>query len=219
MAKTQRPLSEQIRTTLMQEILDGDLGAGERIDEQMIADRFNVSRTPAREALLRLSMEGLVELLPRRGAVVKAVTTREYIGMLEVLIALETLAAKLCVRRIRPEQKTALVEAMERCKQAAQAGEERAYHAANAKFHGVIYYAAHNEVLVTEIRRIRERLAGARSHRLFSLARMRSSASEHETVMNAILAGDEAAAGAAMENHISAGGNAFSDVLASLPQS
>lgn len=218
MTRPRTTLSEQIRATLTQEILEGALSAGDRIDEQLIADRFKVSRTPAREALLQLSQEGLLELLPRRGAVVKAVTTREYIGMLEVLIALESLAAKLCVRRIGSGQKAALIDALENCKQAATDGEEQAYKEANAQFHGVIYDAAHNEVLVKEIQRIRERLAAARSHRLFSLARMRSSTMEHQAVMEAILAGDETAAAATMEHHISAGGNAFADVLASLPQ-
>lgn len=218
MVKVQGTLSERIRITLTQEIASGTLSPGERIDEQLIADRFGVSRTPAREALLRLSLEGLVELLPRRGAVVKAVTTREYIGMLEILIALESLAAKLCVRRIKPEQRSELMDALECCQKAAQEGAEDAYKDANARFHGAIYAGAHNEILASEIRRLRERLARARFHRLFSLARMRLSTVEHEAVMKAILAGDEAEAAAMMEHHISAGGNAFADVLASLPK-
>lgn len=216
--KARGKLSEQIRATLTEEIMSGTLRVGARIDEQLIADRFGVSRTPAREALLQMSLEGIVELLPRRGAVVKAVTTREYIGMIEVLIALEALAARLCVRRVRPDQMQQLIDALESCKQAALAGDEEAYKEANSRFHETIYAAAHNEVLAKEIRRLRERLTRVRRHQLFSLTRMRSSALEHEAVLNAILAGDENDASAAMENHISKGGNSFADVLASLPQ-
>lgn len=218
MTKNRKKLSDKIYATLAGEIASGQIKAGTRIDEQLIAERFDVSRTPAREALLQLSSEGLVELVPRRGAVVKSISTRDYISMLEVLIALEALAAKLCVRRISADQKKQMAEALHQCQLAAEKNDAESYRIANQKFHDAIYAGAHNAVLAKELTWIRTRLAGARRHQLFSTVRMRSSVIEHAAVYEAILAGDEEAADKAMQSHISAGGNAFADVIASLPQ-
>jgi DNA-binding GntR family transcriptional regulator len=218
MVKSRKKLSEKIHAALAEEILSGKLGIGSRIDEQLIVERFKVSRTPAREALLQLSSEGLVELVPRRGAIVKSISTRDYICMLEVLVALESLAARLCARRISIEQKEQMMAALEQCRTAAQNSDPAAYHDANKLFHDALYTGAHNEILAKEIRRIRKRLAAARRQQLFSTARMRSSTLEHEKVFKAILAGDEQAADTAMQNHISAGGNVFADAIASLSQ-
>jgi DNA-binding GntR family transcriptional regulator len=218
MAIMRKKLSDQIRAALADEIISGQFKTGTRIDEQMIVERFDVSRTPAREALLQLSSEGLVELVPRQGAVVKAVSTRDYICLLEVLVALESLAARLCVRRASVEQKEQMARALDICRQAVENSDAASYAAANGSFHEAIYAATHNEVLIKEVKLVRARMAGARRHQPFSLARMRSSVVEHEAIFEAIAAGDEDAAYAAMHTHISAGGNAFADVLASLPQ-
>lgn len=215
---TRQKLSDQIRTALADEIINGQLKVGARIDEQMIVERFDVSRTPAREALLQLSAEGLVELVPRHGAVVKTVSARDYICMLEVLVALEVLAARLCVRRLSAEQKEQMALALDDCRNAAEANDPDAYAAGNQRFHDVIYASTHNDVLTRELRLLRARMAGARRHRPFSAARMRSSVREHEDIFKAIAGGDENAACVAMHNHISAGGNAFADVIAQLAQ-
>lgn len=214
---TRKKLSDKIRATLAEEILNGQIELGARIDEQLIVERFKVSRTPAREALLQLSSEGLVELIPRRGAVVKAISTRDHISMLEVLVALESLAAKLCVRRINVKQKDQMASALEQCKLAAEKNDADAYDLANKSFHEAIYAGSHNDILVQELKWLRGRLATTRRHQLFSITRMRSSTVEHEKVFKAILEGDEDAAAMAMHNHISVGGNVFADIIASFP--
>lgn len=81
-------LSDKIRESLEDEIVSGKLYAGCRIDEQELMERFNVSRTPAREALQQLATSGLVEMVPRQGAVAATLTLTEYIATLEILTEL-----------------------------------------------------------------------------------------------------------------------------------
>ena len=98
---TQAPrvnLSDKIRATLEAEIASGQLPPGSRIEEQALMDRFGVSRTPAREAVLLLSSAGLVSPVSRQGAVVSGISLSEYVATLEVLMELEGLAARLSAR-------------------------------------------------------------------------------------------------------------------------
>src|SRR5277367_4781931 len=102
--------SDALRKKLEDDIERGRLSPGDRLDEQALAERFEVSRTPAREALLQLAAAGIVRLVPRQGAVVSGVSPQLAIGMVEVLTALEAEAAGLAARRMSAAEKAQLTK-------------------------------------------------------------------------------------------------------------
>ena len=85
----------QLHAWLEDQIAEGHLAPGDRIDEKALCEKFDVSRTPVREALLKLSSVGLIKFLPRQGAVVARLSVKELVSMWEVLTDLEGLCAEL----------------------------------------------------------------------------------------------------------------------------
>jgi len=209
--------SERIRETLEAEILSGQLDAGSRIDEAALMERFQVSRTPAREAILQLISAGLVATVPRQGAVVATLSLPEYIAMLEILMELEGLAARLSARRMPLVQRRELEQAHEACRRAAQKDDAEAYGAANRRFHEIIYDGSLNDVLARQLRSMRLRMRHPQRSLFDRPNRIRHSLAEHQTIVAAILAGDEEASYRAMTGHISSGGNVYADAIASMP--
>ncbi len=213
-------LSEKIRAALEAEITSGHLTAGSRIDEQELMDRFEVSRTPAREALLQLMSAGLVTTMPRQGAVVASLSLPEYVAMLEILMELEGLAARLSARRMPAVQRRLLEQADQECRDAAAKGakgDAELYGIANRRFHEIIYDGSLNEVLARQLRAMRLRMRHPQRTLFDRPGRIRNSLVEHKQVLEAILNGDEDAAYRAMTGHISSGGNVYADAIASMP--
>lgn len=211
-------LSDQIRQTLEEEIHSGKLDAGSRIDEQALMDRFSVSRTPAREAIKHLTSAGLVTPLSRQGAVVASLSVPEYIAMLEILMQLEGLSARLAARRMPAAQRKQLQEAHANCERAAANDDAEEYGQANRVFHEIIYDGSLNDVLARQLRAMRLRMRHPRRALFDRPNRIRHSLAEHAVILQAIVSGDEAAAFQAMTDHISSGGNVYADAIASMPQ-
>ncbi len=214
---TRISLSDKIRAAIEAEITSGQLTAGSRIDEQMLMDRFDVSRTPAREALLRLMSAGSVVSVPRQGAVVASISLSECIAILEILMPLEGLAARLSARRMPATLCHQLVQAAADCQQAAALGDAEGYAVANRVFHEIIYDGSLNEVLAQQLRSMRLRTRHLQRGLFDRPGRIRQSLAEHQRVLQAILDGEEESAYLAMVDHISSGGNVFADAIASLP--
>ena len=210
-------LSDKIRAALEAEITSGQLTAGSRIDEQALMDRFEVSRTPAREALLQLMSSGLVTSVPRQGAVVASLSLTEYIAMLEILMELEGLAARLSARRMPAVQRKLLEQADKACREAAANDDAEVYGKANRAFHEIIYDGSLNEVLARQLRGMRLRMRHPQRALFDRPGRIRNSLAEHQSVLQAILTGDEETAYRAMTGHISSGGNVYADAIASMP--
>lgn len=210
-------LGDQIRQALEQEIQIGVLDAGSRIDEQMLMDRFGVSRTPAREAIRQLISAGLLTTLPRQGAVIATLSLNEYIAMLEILMELEGLAARLAARRMPAAQRRQLEQAHEACQRAAAQDDAQEYGRANRVFHETLYDGSLNHVLARQLRDMRLRMRHPQRALFDRPNRIRNSLAEHEVILRAILSGDEAAAFEAMTGHISSGGNVYADAIASMP--
>ena len=214
---TRTRLSDKIRAAIEAEITSGHLTAGARLDEQMLMDRFDVSRTPAREALLRLMSAGLVVSVPRQGAVVASISLADYIAMLEILMPLEGLAARLSARRMPSASRKLLAQAAAACQQAAAQDDAEVYGAANRVFHETIYDGSLNDVLARQLRSMRLRIRHPQRALFDRPGRIRQSLAEHQRVLQAILDGDEDSAYLAMTGHISSGGNVFADAIASMP--
>ena len=214
---TRITLSDKIRAAIEAEITSGQLSSGSRIDEQMLMDRFDVSRTPAREALLGLMSIGSVVSVPRQGAVVASLSLAECIAILEILMPLEGLAAQLSARRMPAALCKRLVQAGADCQQAAAQGDAVAYALANRDFHETIYDGSLNDVLAQQLRSMRLRIRHHQRALFDRPGRIRHSLAEHQRVLQAILEGDEDSAYTAMSGHISSGGNVFADTVASMP--
>jgi DNA-binding GntR family transcriptional regulator len=208
------PLAEHIRSTLEAEITSGQRYAGSRVDEQELMERFNVSRTPAREALQQLASAGLVTMVPRHGAVVATLSLTEYIAMLEILTEMEGLAARLCARRMPAAQRQVLQQALQACEQAAAGDDAAAYEQANRWFHETVYDGSLNEVLARQLRLMRLRMRHPQRSLFDRPNRVRNSLAEHHAILKAILDGDEDGADRAMTHHISSGGHVYVDAVA-----
>lgn len=208
--------ADLLHDAIEDEILTGRLPPGTRLDETSLSARFGVSRTPIREALMQLSVSGLIELRPRRGAIVAEVGPRRMMEMFEVMAELEAMCARLAARRAGPQDLDAIREAHQRCAEAASEQDENAYYYENEAFHEAIDAACRQEFLSEQTRALRKRLKPYRRMQLQVRDRVRNSFAEHQEVVEAIAAGDPEGAAAAMRDHISVQGERFADLIASL---
>jgi DNA-binding GntR family transcriptional regulator len=209
-------LSDHVRRQVEEEISSGVLVPGAQIDEQGLAARFDVSRTPAREALIALSMAGLVRLVPRRGAIVTGTSASDAISLFEVLVVLEAEAAKLAARRMTGAARTELRQVHEGGRTAVEKLSQAEYGRTNAAFHALIYTGSNNAYLTQQIKLTRNRLRAFRRSGFETASRIRGSFEEHRKVMEAVAVGDDLSAHAAMVEHISVGGRVFADVVAAM---
>jgi DNA-binding GntR family transcriptional regulator len=204
-----------VRDALEQDIVTGKFLPGERLDELTLARRFEVSRTPIREALLQLGASGLVEQHPHRGTFVVERTPAAIVEMFEVMAELEGMCGRLAARRATREHLRALVAAHEAC-QAVEADETDAYYYANEMFHRAIYVASGNAFLNEQAGMLHTRLKPYRRLQLRVPGRVRRSLLEHTQIVEAIKAGDGATAEAVLKSHIVIQGENFSDFFAAL---
>lgn len=211
------PLADGLLRRLEEEIVAGRLKPGTRLDEQSLAQRFRVSRTPVREALRQLASTGLVVRRPRQGAVVATITIQQMIEMFEVMAELEGMCARLAARRMTKEEKQALKAVHQACGRLVKKGDVDAYYAMNKRFHETIYAGAHNRTLEDMTRSIRNQLTAYRRYQLRQTGRMANSFAEHQAVLDAILAGDAETASRLMLGHVNIQGDVFADFVSSLP--
>lgn len=208
--------ADHLRDVLEEEILMGQYRPGDRLEEPALADRFGVSRTPIREALLQLATSGLVENRGRRGTFVARIGPRRLMEMFDVMAAYEALAAALAARRAQPDAIDAIRRCHGECAASAQAGEPDTYYYANERFHAAIRTAAGNGFLLEQADMLQKRLRPYRRTQLRARNRVRASYAEHQAILDAIETGDAEAASAAMRAHVSVQGERFTDLLASL---
>jgi DNA-binding GntR family transcriptional regulator len=214
MAKEKR--SDQLREAIEEEIAMGRLSPGSRVDEQELGERFGVSKTPIREALIQLASSGLVEIRRRKGATVSVLAPQRLFEMFDVMAELEATCARLASRRMLPANEAALKRALEACRQAAQAGDPDAYFHENETFHRAIYTASGNEFLAEQALALHRRLRPYRRLQLRVRDRMSRSLGEHEAIVEAMLQGDGELAAQRLRGHVTVQGERFSDLVASL---
>jgi DNA-binding GntR family transcriptional regulator len=207
--------ADALRDQLEQDIVTGTLRPGERLDEQSLAMRFKVSRTPIREALMQLASAGLVELQPRRGAFVAALSLKGVLERFEVMAALEGTCGALAARRITDPERGQLLERHDACIKEASGGDADAYYYANERFHHAIYHACHNGYLADQARSLSDRLKPYRRLQLRARSRIATSLAEHQQIVDAILAGDGGQAEQVLKEHILIQGERLTDFIAS----
>ncbi len=207
-----------LRDEIENGIVTGEFPPGERLDEMQLANRFGVSRTPIRETLMQLSAIGLVEIRPRRGAVVVEHGPQRVYEMFEVMAELEGLAGALAARRLSEPDRLVLLEAHRKCEESAGRGDSDAYYYDNEIFHNAIYTASKSDFLAEQCTTLHRRLRPYRRLQLRVRGRMSTSLSEHVNIVEAILAGNAEEARERLRAHVAVQGNRFSDLIASLDQ-
>lgn len=208
---------DRIRLALMQDIESGALMPGAALDEKALAARFDVSRTPVREALLSLAAQQLVRILPRSGMFVHAPDATELVGMLEALSELEAVAVRLCTLRMDHQQRQVVDTLCKETELAAAAGDRLAFERANERFHDALYAGSGNAIVVEQVRLLRLKLAGFRRRVRDQPGRLQASAADHRLIVEGLLRNQSEQAAHAMREHISAKGRAYADLLLAQP--
>ncbi len=209
-------ISDSLREKIEEQIATGALPPGSSLDEATLVEQFGVSRTPVREALIQLAAEGLIEIRPRRGAVVTAIGPTRLSEMFEVMAELEAMCARQAARRMTDAERKALQTAHEACETARNQDDSDAYFYCNEQFHSAIYAGSHNAFLIEQASQLQRRLRPYRRLQLRVRNRMGTSFQEHQSVVNAISAGDTEGAAQALRSHVVVQGERFADLLASL---
>jgi DNA-binding GntR family transcriptional regulator len=194
--------AEELRLQLADEIVRGTLRPGAPLDETDIARRFNVSRTPVREALRQLVASGLVEARAHRGAVVARPSIERLTGMFEAMAELEALCAGFAAERMTPVERHRLEAVHEELRLLSYAGNPDRFHEVNERFHNTIYAGSQNAYIAEMTFATRVRVQPFRRAQFRNLGRLAKSQVEHDRVVVAILRGDKAGAAAAMRDHI-----------------
>jgi DNA-binding GntR family transcriptional regulator len=195
-------LGSGVRAQIERDIVEGVLVPGQKLDEAVIAERFNVSRTPVREALRSLAATGLVQLQPRVGAVVARPTVAEVMDLFEVVAELEGLAARMACQRMDAGDERAILDAHAACTVAAASDDAAGYYAVNGRFHRAIWTAAGNRVLLRQIEELDKRLSPYRRFITFRPGRKDTAVKEHEGIARAIADRDGERAARAMRDHV-----------------
>ena len=181
-----QPLREVVCETLRNAIVSGILQPGERLMEIQVAEELGVSRTPVREAIRKLELEGFVVMIPRRGTYVSDLSIKDINEVYEVRTALDVLAAELAAERITEEE----LEEMERL--LVEIGEYIEIYdmdkivEADSKFHDILYRASRNERLVGIINNLREQLTRFRSLSMSYPGRLKDMLGEHTRLVEAL---------------------------------
>ena len=182
------PLRDVVFNTLRQAILKGELAPGERLMEIQLAQKLGVSRTPIREAIRKLELEGLVLMIPRRGAEVARISEKSLKDVLEVRRSLEELAIELACQRMTEEDMQALEEAQKAFKAAIDQGDAMKIAETDEAYHDVIYHSTRNKRLVQIISNIREQMYRYRVEYLKDVESRKTLVEEHYAVYRALKA-------------------------------
>lgn len=211
-----RRRADQIADSIEEMIFTGQLSDGDRLDEIRLATRFDVSRTPVREALQRLVASGLAVQMPRRGVFVRQPGPVELVEMFETMAEIEGVCARLAATRISDEALEELRQANLRCHDAIANDDSDGYYRENEIFHQIIYRQAGNGFLEQQALALQHRLKPYRRIQLRLRGRMSQSMAEHEAIVAALTDGDADGAAGAIRDHVAVQGEKFRHLMAHL---
>lgn len=210
--------SASLREEIEELIATGQLQPGHHLDETELAERFGVSRTPIREALIQLASMGIIEMRPRRGAQVATISPQQLVEMFEVMAEFEAMCGRMAARRMSKQEQADLQTAHEACKAARDAEDPDEYFYKNEVFHYLIYRGSHNDFLEKQAMNLHRRLRPYRRLQLRVRDRVANSYNEHDQVVQAILQGEAELTANLLRGHIMIQGQRFADLIASLPR-
>jgi GntR family transcriptional regulator, rspAB operon transcriptional repressor len=195
-------VSSKIYSDLRTELLSLERWPGEAISEAEIALSYGVSRTPVREAILKLSDEGLLEIFPQSGTIVSRIPTAALPEAIIIRKALEQTTARLAAERATTSQILALRAILERQREADAARDSDGFHQADEAFHATIAEIAGHPGIWKLIQQVKVHVDRYRRLTLPQAGRMTQVIAEHEAILTAIEAHDGASAGIAMDRHL-----------------
>ena len=196
------PLRDVVFNTLRQSILTGELKPGERLMEIHLADKLGVSRTPIREAIRKLELEGLVTMIPRRGAEVAQITEKSLRDVLEVRRALDALAVELACERITPSQLEQLREACDAFERETKRGDANRVARADVALHDIILVASGNARLMQMVSNLSQQMYRYRLEYVKDGGSYERLIREHRTIYEAIRDKDPATGARTIKAHI-----------------
>ena len=208
-----KPLREVIFETLRNAIITGELKPGERLMEVQLAEKMGVSRTPVREAIRKLELEGLVEMLPRKGAHVADLSIKDIMDVLEVRASLDGLATALAAERIKPEQVKELKHVQTQFLQYVEKQNLQGTIKKDVEFHDIIYSCSGNEKLIQIANNLREQVYRFRVIYLKDYISPKEIVKEHAEILEAVAEKDMEKARKIAEEHIKNQEKAFLKAL------
>ena len=210
--------ADKLITQITEEITSGILRPGDQLDESALADKYAVSRTPIREAIRAMVGLGLLETRPRKGAIVRILTSKELLDLFEVGAGLEGMACRLAASALTQKHAEAIEQALENCIAASATSNKVQYSIANLEFHAAIHAATDNYWLIEQLQNIVIHINPYRSLPYDIRGRIAKSTEEHAVICEAILAGEGEKASELMRDHIMLQGQRLPAVLKILAQ-
>ncbi|MDT8325820.1 MAG: GntR family transcriptional regulator [Roseovarius sp.] len=195
-------LAVEITNRLRQMILEGQLEPGGKINEKLLTEQFGVSRTPLREALKVLASEGLLDLIPHRGAVITRQSEGELAEVFRVLAALEGLAGELATTAASDATLRQIKYMTQDLRRSYEETDRPTYFRINQAIHKAILQAAENETLLRSHALLAYRVQRARYQANLTADRWRAAVEEHEAIAEALCARDAAMTAERMKDHL-----------------
>lgn len=208
-----KPLREIVFETMREAIIHGVLEPGERLMEVQLAEEMGVSRTPVREAIRKLELEGFVVMVPRKGAYVADISFKDVADVFEIRAALESLAAGLAAERITDEELDELERLLVQVAETAEKNDLERLVEVDTLFHDTIYRASRNQRLVQIVSNLREQIQRFRKTSLGAPGRMKITLEEHKKLVEAIAERDVSLAQQLAQEHIENAENQMLEVL------
>lgn len=197
-------MARRIEQALLEEISTGDLRPNQRLDEVGLAERFGASRTPVREALSRLTAQGVLVQGERRGVFVAEYSREELSQIFEAMHEIEAACARIASQRLTLLSRSEIEAAQADCVAAAESGDRQQYLRANESFHLSIYRATGNPYIAEIASEFRRRTGPFRAKKFETRDDLLASARSHGELINDIFSEDSATASRSMRSHMTA---------------
>ncbi|HET7559303.1 MAG TPA: GntR family transcriptional regulator [Limnochordia bacterium] len=208
-----RPLRELVFEAVREAIIEGQLKPGERLMEIQLAERLGVSRTPVREAIRKLELEGFVVMIPRKGAYVADISLKDIADVFEIRGALEGLAAQLAAERASDEELERLERLLHEIGVCVEQRDVDLMVDLDTRFHDVLYTASRNQRLGQILSLLREQIQRFRTRTLANPQRMKVARDEHQALVEALAARDPDLARRLAEAHIESAENSLMSLM------
>jgi len=197
-----KPLRDIVFEALREGILSGELKPGERLMEVQLAEEMGVSRTPVREAIRKLELEGLVVMIPRKGAYVSGLTLKDVADVFEIRGSLEGLAAALASERITDDEIESLESVLKELSLAIKNQDFETMVKRDSQFHQILFSATRNERLAQMVNNLKEHIDRFRIQSFTNPIRMKNVLEEHQKIVDAIKDRDADSAEKLAKDHI-----------------
>ncbi len=208
-------LRARVFSSLENAIINGEYKEGDTLNEIKISGILGVSRTPVRESLMQLELEGLVENIPNKGAIVIGLAKKDIRDIYEIRLRIESFATELAVDNISNEELDALEKIVELQEYYAGKGNTSQIHQLDSDFHNIIYEASGNRFLANQLTSLHKQIKRARGLSLDANNRSPVAVTEHRSMLDAIKAGNKELAKELTTMHVR---NAYDNLIAELSE-